>query len=77
MRTPAKRSDYGYVPVKPPRDLSGLRVMVCESEVQAYAARHPALSPMQVRSIMLAYGPLRKDVEDALLAASRSMPPHD
>ena len=73
MGTRSKTRDYGYT-TKPPRDFADLHVMVCESEIQGYAERYPSLSAMQIRSILLAYGPRRKDVEEAMAAASRSMP---
>jgi hypothetical protein len=66
-------TQYGYG-TRPPRDFGAQRVMVCQSEIDAYAAKYPGLGADKVREILLAYGPSRKDVEEHLDAASRDTP---
>jgi hypothetical protein len=66
-----KAMQYGYG-TRPPRDFASQRVMVCQSEIDAYVAMYPRLGADKVRATLLAYGPSRRDVEEQLMAASRA-----
>jgi hypothetical protein len=69
-----KPAEYGYS-ARPPREFAAQRVMVCQSEIEAYVARYPGLDADQVRATMVAYGPLRKEVEERLAAIARELRP--
>jgi hypothetical protein len=64
---------YGYNPPKRP-ELHSVRVMICESEINGYLQRFPALSRHEVLAVMIDAGPERKAVDAALarLATARA-----
>ena len=61
---------YGYSAPKRP-ELHDVRVMVCESEINGFLERYPALTRQQVLGVMIHAGPERKAVEAALAALAR------
>ena len=56
---------YGYCTPKRP-ELHDVRIMVRESEIQAFQQRYPALLREQIIAVMMTAGPERKPVEAAL-----------
>ncbi len=58
---------YGYESPKRP-DWSAERVMIRESEVARLERAHPALTRPEVMAVMVAAGPMRRDVEAGLAA---------
>jgi hypothetical protein len=71
---PVESRVYGYTPPKQPEP-GTTRIRVCESEVDAYSARHPQLTRDEVLAVMKSAGPMRSNVEAELKRLSDARRP--